>query len=91
MPKCIVPGCLQEGTNKLGIRCRVWNNDNPEKGKTAALWSPDTDAFLCNFHAHSGATITIIYEADDTHGLRVQVISGQKVSSRNTPIKGAIC
>jgi len=87
MHKCIVSGCPEEGVNKLGIRCRVWNTNNPAKGKTAALWSPDTDAYLCDLHALSGATITIIYEPDDTKGLRVQVISGQKVSSRNTVIK----
>jgi hypothetical protein len=88
MHKCMVSGCPQEGVNKLGIRCRVWNNNNPTKGKTAALWSPDTDAYLCDVHALSGATITVIYEPDDTQGIKVQVISGQKVSSRNTPIKG---
>jgi hypothetical protein len=60
MHKCMVSGCPQEGVNKLGIRCRVWNNNNPTKGKTAALWSPDTDAYLCDVHALSGATITVI-------------------------------
>ena len=88
MPKCIVPGCPAEGVNKLGVRCRVWNNDNPAKKKTTALWAPDTDAYLCNHHALGGATMTLIFEADDTHGIRLQVIAGQKVSTRNTQIKG---
>lgn len=56
MPKCIVPGCPAEGVNKLGLRCRVWHNDNPAKRKTTALWAPDTDAYLCDSHALGGAT-----------------------------------
>ena len=88
MHKCIVPGCLGEGVNKLGVRCRVWHNNNPEKSKTTALWAPDTDAYLCDSHALGGATVTLIFEADDTHEIRLQVIAGQKVCTRNIQIKG---
>lgn len=88
MPKCIVPGCNQEGVNKLGVRCRVWHHGHPTKRKTTALWAPDTDAFLCDCHATSGATITLIYETDESRGIRTQVFSAQKVCTRNTPING---
>lgn len=55
--ECIVPGCKREGRNRLGVRCRIAHDGPtlfPEKGKTAALFSPDADAFLCDQHALGG-------------------------------------
>ena len=53
---CVVPGCANPGKNKLGVRCRVWQEPSPIEGKhkTSALWAPDTDAFLCDEHALEG-------------------------------------
>jgi hypothetical protein len=87
--ECIVPGCRQEGRNKLGIRCRVWH-DGPYthgKGKTAALWAPDTDAFLCDEHALGGASITILHEPNDSGKTAVRVIAASHVDARTLPIK----
>ena len=86
---CIVPGCHREGRNKLGIRCRVWH-DAPTshgKGKTSALWAPDTDAFLCDEHALGGASITILYEPTNTGETAVRVIAASHIDARSIPIK----
>jgi transcriptional regulator with XRE-family HTH domain len=66
--RCVVPGCTQEGKHKLGVRCRVWHEPSPVPGKsrTSALWSPDSDALLCDEHALGGADITLIYEPNDS-------------------------
>jgi hypothetical protein len=58
MPDCIVPGCSRSGKNKLGVRLR--------KPDTSAIWSPETDAHVCDTHARSGARLVILYEATDT-------------------------
>jgi hypothetical protein len=87
---CIVPGCRAEGRNKLGVRCRVWH-DGPYphgKGKTAALWAPDSDAFLCDDHALGGATITVLYEADGSKQTSIRVIGARHAQRRSVPIKG---
>jgi hypothetical protein len=86
---CIVPGCPAEGRNKLGVRCRVWH-DGPYprgKGKTAALWAPDADAFLCDEHALGGATITMLYEAEASGATTVTVVGARHVPPRSVPIK----
>lgn len=45
-----------------------------DKGKTGALWAPDADAFLCEEHALGGATMTLLYEPDDSKQTTVRVI-----------------
>ena len=87
---CIVPGCPREGRNKLGVRCRFWH-DKPTrhgKGKTAALWAPDADSFLCDDHALGGATITLLYEPDGSKETTVRVIGAKHVEGRVLPIRG---
>jgi hypothetical protein len=86
---CIVPGCRSEGRNKLGVRCRVWH-DGPSshgKSKTAALWAPDADAFLCDEHAMTGATMTLLYEPDESGQTTVRVIGASHTIGRRTAIK----
>jgi hypothetical protein len=86
---CVVPGCPREGRNKLGVRCRVWH-DQPTrhgKGKTAALWAPDADAFLCDEHALGGATMTLLYEPDGSGRTTVRVIGALHVEPRTVDIK----
>jgi hypothetical protein len=86
---CIVPGCRNEGINKLGVRCRVWH-DGPYphgKGRTSALWAPDADAFLCDEHALGGAMITLLYEPDGSQQTMVRVIGAQHVDPRTVPIR----
>ena len=87
---CVVPGCPREGRNKLGIRCRVWHDGTaPIKGKskTAALWAPDAEAYLCDQHALGGATITMLLEPDGSKQTTIRVIAATTVEERTTPIK----
>lgn len=88
MPEaCVVPGCVRQGKHKLGVRCRVWDENTPGKGKTGALWAPDTAAFLCDDHAMSGARITLLYEPNEAEEISVRVIATQQMEERTTPIK----
>lgn len=88
MEDCIVPGCAREGKNKLGVRCRVWHHQRPGKAKTAALWSPDADAYLCDEHALGGADITVLYEPNRSGEIAIGVIAAAHVERRATPIRG---
>jgi hypothetical protein len=86
---CVVPGCGQPGKNKLGVRCRVWQEPSPIPGKTktSALWAPDADAFLCDRHALGGAHITLIYEPNESGETAVRVIAAPEGKDRRTPIR----
>jgi hypothetical protein len=64
MPACLVPGCSRSGKNKLGVRLR--------KPDTSAIWSPETDAHVCDVHARSGAKLLILYEATSTGRVEIR-------------------
>jgi hypothetical protein len=87
---CIVPGCKREGRNRLGVRCRVAHDGPslfPSKGKTAALFAPDAEAFLCDQHALGGATITLFFEPNTSRQTTVRVVASKTVAERVTAIK----
>jgi hypothetical protein len=86
----VVPGCRAAGRNKLGVRCRVWHDEPTSHGKakTAALWAPDADAFLCDEHALGGATMTLLYEPDESRETTIRVVGARHVEGRKRPIKG---
>jgi hypothetical protein len=87
---CIVPDCKREGRNRLGVRCRIAHDGPtlfPDKGKTAALFSPDAEAFLCDHHALGGAAITLIFEANGSKQTTIKVIAATTVEERTTDIK----
>ena len=81
---CIVPGCRREGRNLLGVRCRVWHDGPAPRGKrkTDAIWAPNTDAYLCDEHALGGATISLLYEPNDSQVTTVHVIASGQWSRR---------
>lgn len=87
---CIVPGCTREGRNRLGVRCRIAHDGAspfPSKGKTAALFSPDADAYLCDQHALGGAHITLLFEPNGSKETTLKVIAATTVEERVTTIK----
>jgi hypothetical protein len=87
---CIVPGCKREGRNRLGVRCRIAHDGPtlfPKKGKTAALFAPDAEAYLCDHQALSGAAITLLYEPNASKETTIKVVAGTTIEERITPIK----
>jgi hypothetical protein len=87
---CVVPGCSRPGRNRLGVRCRLMH-DGPSpvvgKGRTAALWSPDAEAYVCDQHALGGAHITLLFEPDGSKQTTVKVIAASAAEERTTEIK----
>lgn len=87
---CIVPGCNREGRNRLGIRCRIAHDRPtlfPKKGKTAALFAPDAEAYLCDQHALGGAEMTLLFEPNRSKQTTIKVIAATTVEERTTNIK----
>ena len=88
MDECIVPGCEGTGRNKLGVRCRVWYDTHPTKGKGSAVWAPDAGGFLCDRHAVQGAEITLVFVPNLSGATTIRLVSGTTVRERTVPIKG---
>lgn len=51
MPACIVNGCQNHASNNFGVRLR--------REDTSAIWAPNTEAYICDFHASSGFNIAV--------------------------------
>jgi hypothetical protein len=77
MADCVVPGCTRNAVNKIGVRLR--------RPDTSAIWAPNTDAFVCELHAYSGADLTVLYQPTETRQIRVAV-HGATAAPRITPI-----
>jgi hypothetical protein len=58
----------------------------PGKGKTDALWSVESDAFLCDQHAVAGLDVTLMLEANKSGVASVRVV-GRNPASRKVKIK----
>lgn len=89
---CVIPGCSGTGKHRLGLRCRVMSEPSPVpgKGKTDALWSVESDAYLCDTHALAGIDITLLLEANDSKAASVRVLgAGAKAKPRKVQIKVA--
>jgi hypothetical protein len=86
-PFCIVHNCAREGKNRIGVRCRVWHNGHPDKSKTAAMFAPESNAYLCDDHALEGANLTLLFEPTNTKETKLSVIVVEPVDERTVPIK----
>jgi hypothetical protein len=89
---CVIPNCAETGKHRLGIRCRVASEPSPVPGKakTDALWSVESDAYLCDVHALAGIDITLLLETNESHAASVRVLgAGAKAKPRRVPIKSA--
>jgi hypothetical protein len=87
---CIVEGCPYPGRNQLGIRCRVAHDGAspfPSKKRTDAIFSIETDAFLCDKHSLSGGTLALVFEPDGTQEVKAEVLSDRPVEARSKHIK----
>jgi hypothetical protein len=79
MPECIVPGCSLNAVNNLSVRLRP-----PD---TSAIWSPNTNAFVCDIHARCGARVTLVYEITDAKRIETRVIGANEPVVRRTGIR----
>ena len=79
MPDCIVPGCLVEATNNLGVRLR--------RPDTSAIWAPNTAAYVCDRHAVAGARLTLLFEPTETGHIEVGVYGATHQAGRTTLIR----
>jgi hypothetical protein len=87
--RCAIPKCARAGKHRLGIRCRVMEEPSPipGKGKTDALWSVESDAYLCDGHALSGIDITLLLEPTTSKSVSVRVVGPAGAQPRRVPIK----
>ena len=76
--QCIIEGCPNEGKNNFGVRLRRPN--------TSAIWAPNSDAYICDFHASRGMRVTVLLEATDYGLLETVVRSIGQPASRTTRI-----
>jgi hypothetical protein len=89
--RCVVPGCPNPGRNRLGARCRVAHDGEtpfPDKSRTYALFSIESDAFLCDSHALGGGHLRLVFEPDGSQEAAIDVVSGENVvDERRKPIR----
>lgn len=88
--ECAIPDCPQSGKHRLGVRCRVAEELSPVpgKGKTDALWSVETDSYLCDRHALAGLDVTLVLEANRSGMASVRVLPRGSASRRVTIKRG---
>jgi len=87
---CVIPDCPETGKHRIGLRCRVMSEPSPipGKGKTDALWSVESDAYLCDPHALGGVDITLLIEPNKSRAASVRVLgAGAKAPPRKVQIK----
>jgi hypothetical protein len=83
-------GCSEAGKHRLGLRCRVMREPSPIRGKrkTHALWSAESDAYLCDKHALSGLDVTLLIETNRTGAVALRALSGGRAGEpRRVAIK----
>ena len=83
-----MPTCVRSGKHRLGIRCRIMEEPSPidGKGKTDALWSIESDAFLCDTHALAGVDLTLVLEENNSGYASLRVLP-QGMATRKIKIK----
>lgn len=76
--QCIIEGCTNEGVNNFGIRLRRPN--------TSAIWSPNTETYICDYHASRGLRVVVLLEPTEHSELETIVRSVSQPASRTTRI-----
>ena len=76
---CIFSGCNRRAVHNLGVRLR--------RPDTSAIWAPNTNAMVCDYHASRGMRVTVHLESVDEHVIETRVQSiVPAVVQRTTPI-----
>ena len=76
--QCIIQGCENEGVNNFGVRLRRQN--------ASAIWAPNTEAYICDFHASRGLRVIVFLEPTEHSELETIVRSVSQPTSRTTRI-----
>ena len=76
--QCIIEACENEGRNNLGVRLRRPN--------TTAIWAPNTEAFICDYHASRGLRVIVLLEPTDASTVETVVRSLGQSDARTTRI-----
>jgi hypothetical protein len=80
---CVVPGCPEPGRNQIGVRCRIAHSGEspfPEKSRTHALFSIESDAYLCDRHALGGVSLALAISPNATEEASLGVICGTSMT-----------
>ena len=86
---CIVPRCEESGRNQIGVRCRVAHDEEgpfPTKKRTHALFSVESDAYLCDRHALAGVSIALALSPNTSEEASLAVACGRKISDLRTTV-----
>lgn len=62
--ECLIPECGRKVTHQFSVRMR--------RKDTGADWAPNLPAYFCSFHANSGASIQILYQAKTTGQVEIE-------------------
>lgn len=87
--QCVIPGCARPGKHRLGVRCRIMREPSPVEGKkkTHALWSVESDTWLCDAHALDGLEVTLLLEPNKSRTASIRVVGPQRARTRRLPIR----
>jgi hypothetical protein len=88
---CLVPDCSAPGRNQLGVRCRIAHSGAspfPDKRRTDAIFSVESDAFLCDAHALNGAQMHLVFQATRSANASLRASCGSnEIEGRTKPIR----
>lgn len=68
--ECLIPMCERKVTHQFSVRMR--------RKDTGADWAPNVPAYFCDFHANSGADITMLYETNTTGVVEIEAYAVQR-------------
>jgi hypothetical protein len=65
------------------VRCRIMHSGTPpipEKNRTDALFSVESDAYLCDGHALAGVAMTLTVAPNTTEEASLAVVCGRTIT-----------
>jgi hypothetical protein len=84
---CVVPGCGAPGRNQIGVRCRIAHSGEspfPGKSRTSAIFSVESDAFLCDRHALGGVSLALAVSPNASEEASLAVVCGTSMTEVRT-------
>lgn len=84
---CVVPSCVAPGRNQIGVRCRIAHSGEspfPGKARTYAIFSVESDAFLCDNHALGGVALALAVSPSTSGLASLAVVCGTSMTEVRT-------